>query len=152
VASIIILAVLYFRQPHATEARVMRSFILRRIRRALVSSRYRRTGSGSLSLPQLVGKVQLWVRALDSLESRVIPGTAGAAFPFWSPDSRFVCFFADARLKKIEASGGPAQTLCETPQGYGGTWNREGVILFSRGGPGGLFRIPASGGETGAGV
>src|SRR4030095_4002621 len=93
------------------------------------------------------GKVQLWVRALDSLESRVLPGTAGAQFPFWSPDSRSIGFFADARLKKIEASGGPAQTLCETPQGYGGTWNRDGVILFARGGPGGLLRIPATGGE-----
>ncbi|HEU5238234.1 MAG TPA: hypothetical protein VFU37_13950, partial [Pyrinomonadaceae bacterium] len=147
VASIIILAALYFRQPHATEARVMRSFILPPDKTSFGQLALSPDGKWLAFTATTGGKVQLWVRALDSLESRVVPGTAGASFPFWSPDSRFVCFFADARLKKIEATGGPAQTLCETPQGYGGTWNRDGVILFSRGGPGGMFRIPATGGE-----
>ena len=51
----------------------------------------------------------LWVRALDSLEARPLPGTEGANFPFWSPDSRFLAFSAGGNLKKIEASGGPPQ-------------------------------------------
>src|SRR5204862_2430680 len=59
------------------------------------------------------GQPLLWVRALDSLEARALPGTEGdARFPFWSPDSRFLAFSAGGKLKKIEASGGPPQTLC----------------------------------------
>jgi hypothetical protein len=76
------------------------------------------------------GKVQLWVRALDATETRALAGTQGAGFPFWSPDSRFIGFFADDRLKKIEATGGPLQTLCEMPANplrYG----PAGVILFA---------------------
>jgi serine/threonine protein kinase/Tol biopolymer transport system component len=94
------------------------------------------------------GKVQLWVRALDSLEAKVLAGTAGASYPFWSPDSRWIGFFADGRLKKIEVSGGLAQTLSEIPNFLGATWNRDGVILFSRGGAGAIFRISATGGEA----
>jgi eukaryotic-like serine/threonine-protein kinase len=146
-AAIILFAVLYFRQPRATEARVMRSFILPPEKTSFGQLALSPDGKWLAFTATTGGKVQLWVRALDSLESRVLPGTAGAQFPFWSPDSRSIGFFADARLKKIEASGGPAQTLCETPQGYGGTWNRDGVILFARGGPGGVLRIPATGGE-----
>ena len=147
VASIIILATIYFRQPHSTEARVMKSFILPPDKTSFGQLALSPDGKWLAFTGATGGKVQLWVRALDALESKVIPGTAGAAFPFWSPDSRSIGFFADARLKKIDATGGPAQTLCETPQGYGGTWNRDGVILFSRGGPGGIFRIPSTGGE-----
>jgi len=146
-ASLILFAVFYFRQPRATEARVMKSFILPPDKTSFGQLALSPDGKWLAFTAATGGKVQLWVRALDSLESKVLPGTAGASFPFWSPDSRFVCFFADARLKKIEASGGPAQTLCETPQGYGGTWSRDGIILFSRGGPSGLFRVPATGGE-----
>jgi len=94
------------------------------------------------------GKVQLWVRALDSLEAKALAGTAGATYPFWSPDSRWIGFFADGRLKKIEASGGLAQTLCDAPNVVGGTWSRDGVILFARGGPGAIERIAATGGES----
>jgi eukaryotic-like serine/threonine-protein kinase len=78
------------------------------------------------------GKLQLYVRALDSQEYRPLPGTDQARLPFWSPDSRFIGFFADGKLKTIPAAGGPATTLCgETGTGGGGAWNREGVILFS---------------------
>ena len=75
-------------------------------------------------------KVQLWVRALDTLEARPFAGTEGASYPFWSPDSRFIGFFAGTKLKKIEVSGGLPATLCDTRIGTGGTWSREGVILF----------------------
>jgi hypothetical protein len=77
------------------------------------------------------GKQQIWIRALDSLEFTPLAGTDGAESTFWSPDSRHIGFFADAKLKKIERSGGPVQTLCDALGGLGGTWNRNGDILFS---------------------
>ena len=73
----------------------------------------------------------LWVRSLDSLEARSLALTGNSAHPFWSPDSRFLAFQLDGKLRKIEVSGGPAQALCDVPPiFYGGAWNRDGVILF----------------------
>jgi Tol biopolymer transport system component len=94
------------------------------------------------------GNVQLWVRALDSSDARLLAGTQGASLPFWSPDSRFIGFFADGRLKKIETTGGPVQKLCEdVVLPFGSAWSRDGVILFGQG-RFGLFRISAAGGEV----
>jgi Tol biopolymer transport system component len=93
------------------------------------------------------GKDQLWVRALDALNSEPLAGTEGAAFPFWSPDSRSIGFFASGKLKKIAASGGPVQTLCDVGIATGGAWNRDGVIVFATLGFG-LFRVPATGGSA----
>jgi Tol biopolymer transport system component/predicted Ser/Thr protein kinase len=77
------------------------------------------------------GTGQLYVRSLDSGELQPLSGTTGARTPFWSPDSRFFGFFAESKLKVMPAAGGPAQVLCsETGLGAGGTWNRDGVILF----------------------
>lgn len=81
------------------------------------------------------GKQQIWIRALDSAAISPLAGTDGAADPFWSPDSQSIAFFADSRLKKIEHSGGPVQTICNAIGALGGTWNQFGVILF-----GGLAR------------
>src|SRR6266536_1931073 len=84
------------------------------------------------------GRDLLWVRSLDSLSAQALPGTegaSGASLPFWSPDSRFIGFFAGGKLKKIDASGGPPQTLCDAAAS-GGTWNRDGVILFATAPPG----------------
>ncbi len=90
----------------------------------------------------------LWVRPFDASASQPLAGTEGAYCPFWSPDSRFLGFFAEGKLKKIAASGGPPQTLCDAPTGRGATWNRNGVILFapSEGGP--IHRVAASGGAA----
>jgi len=93
------------------------------------------------------GKVQLWVHVFDSNEAKALPGTQGAIILFWSPDSRFIGFFADDRLKKIEVTGGPVQTLCEATIPVGGAWSRSGVILFSQATVG-LLRVSATGGEV----
>ena len=92
------------------------------------------------------GKNLLWIRPLDSLTVQPLPGTENPSFPFWSPDSRFIGFFAEGKLKKIDASGGPPQTLCDAPVNRGGTWNREGVILFAPVSESPIYRVSASGG------
>jgi serine/threonine protein kinase len=94
------------------------------------------------------GRTSLWIRSLDTLAIRPLASTDGASLPFWSPDSRVIGFFADGKLKKVEASGGPVETLCEAPNGRGGTWSRNGVILFSPDIQVPLFRVPASGGTA----
>jgi hypothetical protein len=93
------------------------------------------------------GKLVLWLRRLDAMHPAMIPGTEGGVAPFWSPDSQYIAFFADQSLKKIKIGGGPAQTICaaETMPG-GGTWNRDGVILFAPGQGGTIYQVPASGG------
>ncbi|MBI4478398.1 MAG: PD40 domain-containing protein [Acidobacteria bacterium] len=93
------------------------------------------------------GKVQIWVRPLDSLQAQPLAGTENALYPFWSPDSRFLGFFAAGKLKKIEASGGAAESLAAAPQGRGGAWNQDGLILFAPDVNTGLFSIPYAGGE-----
>jgi Tol biopolymer transport system component len=91
------------------------------------------------------GRRRLWIRSLDSTQATPLVGTDGAMSPFWSPDSRFLGFFADAKLKKIDVAGGPPITLCDAPDGRGGSWSRDGVIVFSpSAGP--LKRVAASGG------
>ncbi|HEV2177692.1 MAG TPA: protein kinase [Terriglobia bacterium] len=94
------------------------------------------------------GKEMLWVRPLDSLSAQPLQGTQGASFPFWSPDNRFVGYFASGKLMKIEISGGPAQTVCDAPSGRGGTWSAKGVIVFAPVQTGGLDRVPAAGGSS----
>ncbi len=91
-------------------------------------------------------KTHLWVRPLDALAAQKLAGTEGASLPFWSPDSRFIGFFAQGKLKKIDTYGGAPQTLCDAPLGNGGTWNREGVIVFAPNREGGLARVSAAGG------
>src|ERR1700675_2686459 len=95
------------------------------------------------------GKAPLWVRSLDALTAQPLAGTEAAAFPFWSPYSRFVAFFADGKLKKIDASGGPALTLADAPLGRGGSWSRDGVIIFAPANTGGsLLRVSSAGGAA----
>ena len=92
------------------------------------------------------GSPVLHVRSLEALQSRVLAGTEGAGRPFWSPDSRSIGYFANGKLMRIDLSGGAPQTICDAAVARGGTWNKEGVILFAGRQPGGLQRVPASGG------
>ncbi|MGD0840712.1 MAG: protein kinase [Candidatus Acidiferrales bacterium] len=94
------------------------------------------------------GKAMLWVRELDSLSARPLEGTQGASFPFWSPDSLFVGFFASGKLMKIDVSGGPAQTVCDAPNGRGGAWSAGGVIVFTPKVSGSLEQVSAAGGSS----
>ena len=90
----------------------------------------------------------LWVRDLDSQTAQPIPGTDDAQAPFWSPDSRFIAFSDNSSLKKVSVSGGPVQTITSSQALGGGTWNRDGVILFAPATLGErIFRVPAAGGS-----
>jgi serine/threonine protein kinase len=93
------------------------------------------------------GKAMLWVRLLDSPSARPLPGTEGAHSPFWSPDSRALGFFADGRLKTIDMSGGVPVVVATGSGEGGGSWNRDGTILFLPRFGEGLYRITAGGGN-----
>ncbi|MGB8012860.1 MAG: hypothetical protein WCF68_14700, partial [Terriglobales bacterium] len=92
------------------------------------------------------GVPQLWVRPLDSTAAQPLAGTDDAALPFWSPDNRSLGFFAQGKLRIIDASGGAVQTLADAPQGRGGAWGPDGTILFTPDTLSAMFRIPAAGG------
>src|ERR1017187_8187929 len=92
------------------------------------------------------GKSRIWVRPLNALVAQPLAGTEGTTRPFWSPDSRFIGFFAEGKLKKIEVSGGPAQKICDAPTGADGSWSLEGVILFDGTGNDPINRVSAAGG------
>jgi len=92
------------------------------------------------------GKHMLWVQELSTNSARVLAGTEGATFPFWSPDGRSLGFFGAGKLKTIDVGGGAVTTLCEALQGRGGSWNRDGTIIFSASFQGPIYKIPESGG------
>jgi Tol biopolymer transport system component len=93
------------------------------------------------------GVMRLFVRPLDSTAAQPLAGTEGAFYPFWSPDSRSVGFWANGKIKRVDLSGGSPQTLADSPLRTGAAWSVQGVILFAPG-TGGLFRMPASGGPA----
>jgi serine/threonine protein kinase len=94
------------------------------------------------------GKTSLWIRWLDNLAPRELPGTEEARFPFWSPDGRSLGYFATGKLKKIAVVGGPPQILADASEGRGGSWSAEGTILFAPSTRDPLFRVSAEGGEV----
>jgi len=98
----------------------------------------------------LLGEETLWVRSFDSPSARELVGTRNAMVPFWSPDSRSVGFFdfQEGKLKRIDVSGGTPQTLADaSSEPRGGTWNQDGLILFSPIWPGPLYTVSSSGGQ-----
>ncbi|MEO6119174.1 MAG: protein kinase [Terriglobales bacterium] len=90
----------------------------------------------------------IWVRPLHSMSAQRLVGTEGVSFPFWSPDSKWIGFFAEGKLKKIAVSGGPALTLADAGNPRGGTWSKEDVILFAPNFQGGLHRVSSRGGNA----
>ena len=92
------------------------------------------------------GTQRLWLRPLDG-EAAPIIGTENAAYPFWSPDSQFIAFFASGKLKKVDLGGSPPVTICDAPQSpRSGAWNKDGTILFSPSSTGDIYQVSADGG------
>src|SRR5262249_5160474 len=89
---------------------------------------------------------RLWLRSVDSQMAQPLPGTEGATYPFWSPDSRWIGFFSGGRLKKLDTAGGPPVAITDAIVGRGGTWNKDNVIVFARNNAEPLYRISANGG------
>lgn len=92
------------------------------------------------------GKIRLWLRALDSSEGKPLPGTEGSGHAFWSPDSRSIGFFSDGKLKRLDIDGSAPYIICDALNGRGGTWNSDGVILFTPSLSTPLYKVPATGG------
>jgi Tol biopolymer transport system component/predicted Ser/Thr protein kinase len=95
------------------------------------------------------GRPMLWVRFLEQVTARTLPGTEDALHPFWSPDSRWIGFFAEGKLKKIPAAGGAVQIVSQTANGdfRGGTWGPDDTIVFASG-SGPLQRVASAGGPA----
>lgn len=93
------------------------------------------------------GKQMLYVRNLDSSEVKLLPGSENALEPFWSPDSRSVAFGSQGKLKRADLTGANAQVLCDSPRLIGGTWSKDGIIVFAPGYRMTLLQVPAQGGE-----
>ncbi len=89
----------------------------------------------------------LWVRSLDSVEWSELSRAGNARYPFWSPDSAEIGFFADGKLMKVALAGGPSQAIADAAAGSGGSWSSDGVILFTPVRFGQIFRVAASGGD-----
>lgn len=92
------------------------------------------------------GVTRIWLRQMNAVAARPLAGTEGTTRPFWSPDSRFLAFFAEGKLKKMDVAGGPAQKICDAPGGADGSWSSEGVILYDGTGADPIRRVPAAGG------
>ena len=137
--------ILQYGRRRPLRASLVSPFSLRQAYWARALLRSHRTVAKWCSRPRCLGQpFVLWLRSLDSLTARPLPGTEGASFPFWSPDSRFIGFFAGGMLKKVNLSGGPAVDLCAAPDGFGGSWSSEGAIVFAPTGNGALQRVPDS--------
>ncbi len=91
------------------------------------------------------GKSGLWIRPMDGAAARLVAGTEGAGYPFWSPDSKSVAFFSSSELKRVDLAGGAPLVICKVTGPRGGAWSSDGRILFGMI-AGGLFHVPSSGG------
>jgi len=92
------------------------------------------------------GQIHLWVRPLDGLEARLLPGGEGARYPFWSPDGKQIGFFADGKLKKVSLAGGDPTVVADAGIGVdGGTWGTQGAIVFAANQD--LYKVEETGGN-----
>ena len=92
------------------------------------------------------GDTSLWVRGLSSPDAQYLTGTEGAAFPFWSPDSENIGFFAQGKLKAVNLETSAVQNVCDATTGFGGSWNQDGIIVFASERAGPIYWVPAAGG------
>lgn len=140
----------YLNRSPSTDARVLRLSILPPERATLMAGQAPTVSPDGayvvFAVTDVTGGNLLYLRALDSHTSQPLVGTEGGMWPFWSPDSRELGFFAGGKLKKIDISGGQPVTLADAPVPRGGSWNQDGLIIFTPAPPGPTFRISASGG------
>jgi len=150
----IALGVLYAKRP-ATNTRVTRTYVKSEEGSGFIFSGDQKGFAISpdglnlayvASTPTPDAKSALWIRPMDSLHARLLPGTEAAGFPFWSPDGRYIGFFAGGKLKKIDSQGGPPLIICDAPDGRGGSWNQQGDIVFTPTVNSPIYRVSASGG------
>jgi Tol biopolymer transport system component len=150
---------LAYRRAASTEPQTVRAFVPPPEETTLLSFAQGPGGAGppalspdgrqiAMTIRTKQGIEQLVIRPLDSLASRELPGTEGARYPFWSPDSRFVGFFADGKLKKVEAAGGPPLALCSVRVARGGSWSPHGLIVFAPDRSGPIHQVSEAGGES----
>ena len=93
------------------------------------------------------GKRMIWLESLQVGKANPLPGTEGGTYPFWSPDQKWIGFFADGKLKKAPVNGGPVLTLAEALRGRGASWNQYGQILYSPSTQAPIYMVPANGGS-----
>jgi len=94
------------------------------------------------------GQDSIWVQTLGDLSPRRLEGTDGAIFPFWSPDGKFVGFFADGHLRKVAASGGPVTVIADAPNPRGASWNQDNIIVYEPDYRDSLWQVSAAGGTA----
>jgi serine/threonine protein kinase/Tol biopolymer transport system component len=140
----------YFTRPSTSDAPVMRLSILPPEKATLIAGQAPTVSPDGTHLVFVVtdatGRTVLYLRALDSLAAQPLVGTEGGAWPFWSPNGREIGFFAGGKLKKIDIAGGQPVTLADAPVPRGGSWNQDGVIIFTPAPPAPILRISAAGG------
>ena len=95
-----------------------------------------------------LGVTNLWVRPLNTLQPRILKGTDNARYPFWSADSKYIGYFSNGRLMKVDVNAGPPIKICDAPNGRGGSWNKNDKIVFAPNSTGGLFIVAANGGTS----
>ncbi|HEY3167257.1 MAG TPA: protein kinase, partial [Candidatus Binatia bacterium] len=150
IVSVVALAIVHLRHAETTEKQATRFYVYAPEKSVFAGAVDFISPDGRhllFSANSTDGKGRLWIRSLDSLDLQPLAGTEDGRQAFWSADSRFLGFFAGGKLKKIEISGGPAQTLADVQANRGGAWNNDGVIIFSPDFAGPLYRISAAGGQ-----
>ena len=137
-----------FDRPESAERRVRRLSVLPPAKSSFVDFALSPDGRQLAFTAAREGRVDLWVRNLDATEPLALAGTEGAMRPFWSPDARAIGFFSGGKLRRIDVAGGAVSTICDVGVPTGGSWSRDNVILYTRLGGSGLWRVPAAGGEA----
>ncbi len=143
----VVLAGMYFSRPASEERIVTFAVSMPASSTAINYPVISPDGRKIVYVATVEGETSLYTRSLDSKTGQRLAGTEGAWSPFWSPDSRYIGFFANGKLRKADTGGGPIQNLCDASSGTGGTWNRHDVILFGDKHKG-IKRVSATGGEA----
>jgi Tol biopolymer transport system component/predicted Ser/Thr protein kinase len=94
------------------------------------------------------GQIRMFLLALATARTHLVPDSHGAAYPFWSPDGQTLAFFTEGRLNRFDLAGGPVVPICEAHDGKGGAWSTRGIILFAPDHKSPIHQVPAGGGEA----